>query len=117
MALWLLALLLAIRFWISPDKIGAVMGLLPDGAAGLGTMRADMAGFFDAAGVLSLTAAVRDDRKWLVPVVLMLGIALTGRVLNLALTGGGQVLIPPMVIEAVLIVITGLGLRVLTPKG
>ena len=113
----LLALLLASRFWISPDKIGAVMGLLPDGAAGLGTMRADMAGFFGAAGVLSLTAAVRDDRKWLVPVVLMLGIALTGRVLNLVLTGGGPGLIPPMVIEAVLIAITGLGLRVLTPKG
>lgn len=113
----LLALLLAARFWISPDKIGAVMGLLPDGAAGLGTMRADMAGFFGAAGVLSLTAAVRNERKWLVPVLLLLGIALTGRMLNLALTGGGQALIPPMVVEAVLIAITGLGLKVLKPKG
>lgn len=113
----LLALLLASRFWISPDKIGAAMGLLPDGAAGLGTMRADMAGFFGAAGALSLTAAVRNERKWLVPVLLLLGIALTGRVLNLVLTGGGQVLIPPMVVEAVLIVITGLGWRVLKPKG
>ncbi len=113
----LLALLLASRFWISPDKIGAAMGLLPDGAAGLGTMRADMAGFFGAAGVLSLTAAVRNERKWLIPVLLLLGIALTGRALNLVLTGGGQVLIPPMVIEAVLIVIIGLGWRVLKPKG
>jgi hypothetical protein len=67
--------------------------------------------------VLSLTAAVRNERKWLVPVVLMLGIALAGRVLNLALTGGGQVLIPPMVVEAVLIGITGLGLKVLRPAG
>jgi hypothetical protein len=67
--------------------------------------------------VLSLTAAVRNERKWLVPVLLMLGIALTGRMLNLALTGGGQALIPPMVVEVVLIAITGLGLKVLTPKG
>lgn len=113
----LLALLLASRFWISPDKIGATMGLLPDGAAGLGTLRADMAGFFGAAGVLSLTAAVRDERKWLVPVLLLLAIALSGRLLNLALTGGGQALIPPMIVEAVLIAIMALGLRVLTPKG
>lgn len=113
----LLALFLASRFWISPEKIGAAMGLLPDGVAGLGTLRADMAGFFGAAGVLFLTAAVRNERKWLVPVALMLGIALTGRVLNLALTHGGQPLIPPMVVEAVLIAITGLGWRVLTPKG
>ncbi|MFA7264628.1 MAG: arylsulfatase [Caulobacter sp.] len=113
----LLALLLASRFWISPDKIGAVMGLTADGAAGLGTLRADMAGFFGAAGVMSLAAAVRGERRWLVPVMLLLAIALTGRVLNLALTGGGQVLIPPMVIEAVLIAITGLGWWVLKPKG
>jgi arylsulfatase A-like enzyme len=112
----LLALLLASRFWISPDKIGAAMGLLPDGAAGLGTLRADMAGFFGAAGILSLTAAVRDERKWLVPVLLLLAIALTGRVINLVLTGGGPGLIPPMVVEAVLIVITGLGLRVMRDR-
>ncbi len=109
----LLALLIASRFWITPDKIGAAMGLLPEGAAGLGTLRADLAGFFGAAGVLSLTAAVRNERQWLVPVLLLLAIALTGRVINLLVTGGGAVLVPPMVIEAVLIAIVGLGLRVL----
>ena len=109
----LLALLIASRFWITPDKIGAAMGLLPDGAAGLGTLRADMAGFFGAAGLLTLTAAVRNERRWLIPVLLLLGIALTGRVINLLVTGGGAVLVPPMVIEAVLIVIALLGLRVM----
>lgn len=112
----LLALLLASRFWMAPDKIGATMGLLVDGPAGLGTLRADMAGFFGASGVMFLLAVVRNDAKWLKPVLLLLSIALTGRVLNLALTHGGQVLIPPMVIEAVLIAVTLLGLRVMGDK-
>ena len=111
-----LALLLASRFWISPDRIGATMGLLPDGAAGLGTLRADMAGFFGASGVMLLLSVMRNDARWLKPVLLLLAIALTGRVLNLAVTGGGPGLIPPMVIEAVLIAITLLGVKVLTPK-
>lgn len=109
----LLALLLASRFWISPDKVGALMGLTAEGAAGLGTLRADMAGFFGAAGVMFLLAVVRDDARWLRPVLLLLGIALTGRAINLVVTGGGQILIPPMVVEAVLIAITLLGLRMM----
>ena len=111
--LGLLALLLASRFWISPDKVGAAMGLTADGAAGLGTLRADMAGFFGASGVMFLLSALRNDARWLRPVLLLLAIALTGRVINLLVTGGGQVLVPPMVIEAVLIAVTLLGLRVM----
>jgi hypothetical protein len=112
----LLALLIASRFWIDPAKIAATMDLTPGGPAGLGTLRADMAGFFGAAGVLMLAAVIRKEARWLTPVVLMLGIALTGRVLNLVLNGPSPTLIPPMVIEAVMIVLTGLGLRVLPGK-
>ncbi|MDP1738931.1 MAG: hypothetical protein Q8L23_16005 [Caulobacter sp.] len=112
----LAALLLASRFWIDPAKIAGVMDLTAGGAAGLGTLRADMAGYFGAAGVLFLAAAVRAERVWLKPVLLMLAIALVGRVINLVLTGGGSVLYPPMVVEAVLLAITVLGLRVLGPK-
>jgi hypothetical protein len=75
-----------------------------------------MAGFFGASGVLMLAAVIRKEARWLTPVVLMLGIALTGRVLNLVLNGPSPALIPPMVIEAVMIVLTGLGLRVLPGK-
>ncbi len=112
----LAALFLASRFWIDPARIAAAMDLTAGGAAGLGTLRADMAGYFGAAGVLFLAAAVRSEAVWLKPVFLMLAIALVGRVINLALTGGGAVLYPPMVIEVVLLTITGLGLQVLRPK-
>jgi hypothetical protein len=112
----LLALLIASRFWIDPAKIAATMDLTAGGPAGLGTLRADMAGFFGASGVLMLAAVIRKEARWLTPVVLMLGIALTGRVLNLVLNGPSPAQVPPMVIEAVLIVLTGLGLRILPGK-
>ena len=108
-----LALLIASRFWLAPAEAAAQFALAPQGVAGLGTIRADMAAFFAAAGGLSLMAAVRRESRWLWPVLLILSLALGGRTLNLLLTGGGPGVIPPMVVEAVLIGITLLGMRVL----
>lgn len=112
-----LGLLVASRFWLAPETIAATMGLAADGPAGLGTIRADMGGFFGAAGVLSLVAAIRGDGRWLRPVALLLGLALSARVLNLIVTGGGPTLIPPMVVEAVLLAIAALGLRMRPRRG
>lgn len=109
----LLSLLIASRFWLAPAEIAATMGLAAEGPVGLGTIRADMAAFFGAAAILSLTAAIRNEARWLSPVLLLLALALAGRVFNLMSTGGGAALIPPMVIEAVLITIMGVGYRVL----
>lgn len=108
-----LALLIASRFWLAPNETAAQFALTPNGAAGTGTIRADMAAFFAATGGLSLLAAVRREGRWLWPVLLILALALAGRALNLLLTGGGPGVIPPMVVEAVLIGITLLGMRVL----
>ena len=110
-----LALLIASRFWLAPAEAAAQFFLSPQGVAGLGTIRADMAAFFAASGGLTLMAAVRRESRWLWPVLLILSLALAGRTLNLLLTGGGPGVIPPMVVEAVLIGITLLGMRVL-PK-
>ncbi|MDB5471333.1 MAG: sulfatase [Caulobacter sp.] len=110
-----LALLIASRFWLAPAETAAQFALEPKGAAGLGAIRADMAAFFAAAGGLSLIAAVRRESRWLWPVLLILALALSGRTLNLILTGGGPGVVAPMVVEAVLIGITLLAMRVL-PK-
>ncbi|MBX3479969.1 MAG: arylsulfatase [Caulobacter sp.] len=111
-----LALLLATRFWSAPETAAKAFALSPEGVAGLGTIRADMAAFFAACGGLSLVASLRREGRWLWPVLLILALALGGRVLNLAVTGGGKGVIPPMVVEAVLIAITLLGMRVLPPR-
>jgi arylsulfatase A-like enzyme len=109
----LLALLIASRFWLAPADIARTFGLTPEGPLGLATLRADMAGFFAASGALTLTAAIRREARWLWPVILLLSLALAGRFLNLALGGGGKATLAPMLVEAVLIAITVLGLRVL----
>lgn len=110
-----LALLIASRFWLAPAEAAAQFALSPQGVAGLGTIRADMAAFFATAGGLSVIAALRRESRWLWPVLLILVLALAGRTLNLLLTGGGPGVLAPMVVEAVLIGITLLGMRVL-PK-
>ncbi len=113
----LLFVLLGLRYWTSPAAIGATMGLVGEGPAGLGSLRADLGGFFGAGGLLTLTAAIRGEAKWLPPVMLLVGLALTGRFINLAVTGGGLSLIPPMVVEAVMILILAGGYRALSRKG
>ncbi|HYE47817.1 MAG TPA: arylsulfatase [Caulobacter sp.] len=109
----LLALLIASRFWLAPAQAGPAFALTPEGPAGLGTLRADMAAFFALAGGLSLWAAVRRESRWLWPVLAILGLALAGRFLNLAVTGGGKGVIAPMAVEAALIGVVLLAMRVL----
>ena len=110
----LLALLMAAAFWIRPAELGAKLGLEPIGALGLASMRADLGGFFGAAGVFALLAAVRSRGDLLLVPITLLGIALSGRLLSLALTGFSPPLLQPIVVEAVLLVIMVMGYRGLT---
>ncbi len=112
----LFSLLVAVLLWVRPEAIAATMGLTAEGPVGLGTLRADIAGFFAGVALFSLLAAVRNDGRLLRPALLLLVLALAGRVLNLVMTGGGSALVQPMVIEIVLIVILGVGWRVLHRK-
>ncbi len=109
----LLALLLALQFWLHPDLPAAKLGLSPIGHLGLATIRADMAGFFGAAGAFALLAAIRNDGKWLIAPLVMIGIALTGRFITVAVQGWSPELGQPMVIEAVLLALFAAGRRFL----
>lgn len=76
------AVLLALRIWVAPAAVGAQLGLIGQGGLGLATLRADFAGFFGAAGVFALAAALRDDRRLLTAPLLMIALALGGRVVT-----------------------------------
>ena len=114
----LLALLMAVGFWVRPVELAGKLGLQPIGDLGLATVRADLGGFFGAAGGFALLAALRNRGDLLIAPLLMIGIALTGRLLSLALTGLSAPLIQPIVVEAVLLVILVIGYRGLarTPR-
>jgi arylsulfatase/uncharacterized sulfatase len=96
-------LLVFLRSWSAPAALAATFGLDPLGAVGLATVRADVGGFFGAGALITLAAAVRGRGDWLWPVLLLLGLAIVGRAIGLMVDGVLPMLIPPMVVEALLI--------------
>ena len=64
----------------------------------------------------STVRSVCADRRWLAPAMVLLGLALTGRVISLIASGSGVTQIPPMIVEALLIAILALGWRSLRPS-
>ena len=107
------AVLLALRIWVAPAAVGAQLGLIGQGGLGLATLRADFAGFFGAAGVFALAAALRDDRRLLTAPLLMIALALGGRVVTVVASGLDAAQVRPMVVEAVLLALLALGRRAL----
>ena len=68
-------------------EVAATMGLPNMDAAGYGTVRADIAGFFIGGGLISVVAAFRKTPSLLWPVQLLVGIALLGRIFTLLVDG------------------------------
>jgi hypothetical protein len=107
--LGLAGVLIALRIWMAPADVAAQLGVGPLSSLGLATIRADMAGFFGAAGAFALFAAIRNRGAFLLAPLVLVGIALTGRVLTVALNGYSEDMAPPMAIEVVLLVVLGFG--------
>lgn len=107
------AVLLALRIWVAPAAVGAQLGVMGQGGLGLATLRADFAGFFGAAGAFALAAALRDDRRLLTAPLLMIALALGGRVVTVVASGLDAAQVRPMVVEAVLLALLALGRRTL----
>jgi hypothetical protein len=100
-----LALLVAARLWIGPEAPAAALGLKADGLLGLATLRSDVGGFFAAGGLFALAGAIRGEGRLLTPPAVLLGLALTGRILTVAVDGYAAPMLPPMIIEFVLVAI------------
>jgi len=100
-----LALLVAARLWIGPEAPAAALGLKADGLLGLATLRADVGGFFAAGGLFALAGAIQGEGRLLTPPAVLLGLALVGRLVTVAVDGYAAPMLPPMIIEAVLVAI------------
>lgn len=105
----LLGVFVALRIWMAPEEIATQLGLQAVGPFGLATIRADVAGFFAAGGGLSLYAAIRNHAGWLTAPIVLIGVALTGRLLTAALSGFTNEMIPPIAIEGALLAILVFG--------
>lgn len=109
----LLGLLIAARMWMAPVELAAQLGVAPAAPLGVATIRADMGGFFGGAGVFALIAAIKGRGGLLIAPLVLVGIALSGRILTVVLNGFTQDMGPPMAIEAVLLVVFAAGWKLL----
>ncbi|KAF0175581.1 MAG: hypothetical protein IV086_17465 [Hyphomonadaceae bacterium] len=109
----LLCLLIALAVWANPAGPAAKFGLDLIGGLGRASMRADFAGFFAGAGILALAAALRRDARLLTAPLLLVCVALAGRVLTAGMDGFTTDMAAPMAVETVLIVVLGVGRRLI----
>jgi hypothetical protein len=70
---------------------------------GTATLRADLFGFFTTSGGLAVLAAIRRRPALLNTPMLLIGMALFGRFVALALQPFDVTLVPPMVAEALML--------------
>lgn len=108
-----LGLLVAVRLWMAPAELAGQLGVSASGPLGLATIRADMGGFFAAGGVFALAAAIKARGGLLLPSVVLIGLALVGRIVAVAMNGFAPEMGPPMAVEAVLLVLFFAGWRML----
>lgn len=108
----LLALLVAAAVWLNPETAAARLGLSAIDGLGVASLRADLGGFFAAAGALSLAGAFADRARLLTAPLILVAVALCGRALS-ALSGFEANMAPPMIVETVLLAVLALGRRVL----
>lgn len=74
-------------WFVAPARIAPVLGLTLAEGKGLSSQVGDLGSFFLTAGTCMLFAAVKDKRFWLIPPLLLIAIAASGRVVAWAVHG------------------------------
>lgn len=109
--LGVLALLAVAALWIKPDASAQGFGLTLNGAVGHAVVRADLAGLFLVLGILSLLAAVYQNRDYARAALVLTAAVLVGRVINLIASGMAPNLLPPVGLELVMIAVYAGGVQ------
>jgi len=110
-AIGLFNIAIGLGFLFNPAGLAAQFFLIPDGSQGMATLRADFPGFFITGGTFALIGAAQKDARALLVPMLLLAIALTGRLVSLLADGMPPTAFPPMVAEAVMITLLAIARR------
>ncbi|WP_164156551.1 hypothetical protein [Sandarakinorhabdus rubra] len=102
---------IGLMFLLNPAGAAGGFFLIPDGSQGMATLRADFPGFFITGGSFALIGAVQKDARALLVPLMLLAIAIAGRGVSLLADGAPPTAFPPMVVEAVMILILLLARR------
>lgn len=100
---------MALALWVGMDGVLPRLGIAPNdlagGLVGRATVRADIAGLFGGMGLAMLIAAQRLSRTWTNAVLIFASLAITGRIISLIMDGAPVLVWPPILIEAISIMI------------
>lgn len=111
--LGLFNLVIGFGFLLYPAKMCSGFFLSPIGTQGLASLRADFPSFFITSALFALYGAWRGRCAPLLVPLIMIAIALSGRIIGLIVDGAAPTAFPPMVVEAVMMAILLAGYRVL----
>lgn len=95
------AILIASQAYMQPHKLAEQLGYSLIGELGVSSMRADIGGFFAMSGLFMLLAAWRADRHFILPPLVLVGLALAARLATMAETGFVPEVVQPIAVEAV----------------
>lgn len=104
----LLALLGVGPHWFRLQHLPIERGIQALGDAGRANVRADVGGLFLAIALFAFIAAARQNRTWVLAGMVLVGSALVGRIVSLAIDGFGPRVGPPIAIEALVVAIFAL---------
>ena len=104
-----LLFLLGALAWIDPLRLALKLGVQPAAPLGAATLRADLGAFFAVAGCMAVLAAIRRAPTLLNAPLLLIGLALAGRFLALAVAPFDASMIQPMVAEAFMVAVFAAG--------
>lgn len=109
----LMYLMLGVGFLVDPASSGADFGISANGEQGLSTIRADMTAFFVVAAGSMMIGAWRRNGDLLLVAAALFGLALTGRIVSLAMDGMYDGALTPMIAEAVTVIVLLIAHRML----
>lgn len=96
-------LALGIKSMFTPEGMGKEMSISPKGAAGLNTIRAVIGGLFFACVAMLIVGLVTQQTTWFLAVAIIMVAVAFGRVVGILADGLDKAVIPPLVVELVLI--------------
>lgn len=96
---------------LSPVDLGNALGLGPLSPVGLNSLRADMGAFFLASAIACGLALFAKRPNWLWGAAALYGLAVTGRFIGVVVEGPPAGIIPPIVIELVLVALLVFGAK------
>lgn len=107
----LLNIAIGLGFLLTPHLLAEKFFVSPVGTQGLATIRADFPAFFLTGGACALIGAWRASTSPLLVPLALLGCALTGRFVSLALDGAAPAALAPMIAEMLMIAALALAYR------